>query len=547
MKRILNINKIIALVLGVILFHSCKTAVDGFGADPYAGGKEALGVVFERLNRPLPGVRPNDVFEVSVKGLLKYKTNLEVFINEEKSEVVSLTDSTLEVRVPLEVSSGGLKVKINDQVFFGPRVPIEGNVTFDTDYGIKNGFNGSVTQILPGSSGNDFWILGSFTDFQNQASATVFRRNIHKINAMGESVATTAGSFSVQKGAEGIINSMVRLPDGKYMVAGSIFAMENLNKHRYNLKSITRLNSEGSIDSTVVELINTTPEKPLNAYDTLPAFNAYLGATFSSGSGNVTNLFATPDSGVIAVGNFGVHSYIDYKYSSRESKLSVFTAVNNIVRLKADGRVDSLFGYNNVGANGFISGAIETNDGKIVVIGSFTSFNGTARNRIVAFNKNGTINTAFNVGSAANDEIYSITYNKTLNIIALAGRFTTFNGQAKPGVVLLKSDGSIIPAFTLGDVQQRIATYAYVMNTGQVLVTGDFERYDGIKRSKLLILEANGKALQKYNNIGEFGGMINHVIETTSSLGYPALLIGGSIGLADGRAVGGLFKLEVRN
>ncbi|WP_162304934.1 DUF5008 domain-containing protein [Sphingobacterium olei] len=547
MKRIFNIIGFVPMILGLMVFQSCKTNQDGFGEDPYAGGREQLGVVFERLNRPLPAVRPDDVFEISVRGLLKHESNVKVFINEELAQVVSLTDSTMEVRVPLTVSSGGLKVKINDQIFFGPRVPIEGNVSFDTDYAVRNGFNSSVNYILPATSGSDLWILGNFTNFENQASATVFRRNIHKINANGESAATTAGSFAVQKGADGGINSMVRLPDGKYMVGGGIYGMENLNNHRYNLGHITRLNSEGSIDSMVLELINTTPERPANAYDTLPAFNAYLGATINSGFGGITALFALPDTSVIAVGNFGVHGYIDYRYSSRESKLYVNTLVNNIVRLKADGRVDSTFGYNNAGANGFVNGAVETNDGKIIVVGSFTSFNAKSANRVVAFNKDGSIHAGFNVGTGANDEIYSITYNKVLNKIALAGRFTSFNGQATRGVVLLNADGSVDNSFVLGDVEQRIPSYAYVMNSGRVLVSGDFVRYNGVHRSKLLILESSGEALQQYNNIGEFSGRINHVIETTSSLGYPALLIGGSIGLADGRVVGNLFRLEVRN
>lgn len=546
MKRFFNIKQVIPFFAGLCLLQSCKTEEGGLGVDPYAGGKEQLGVVFERLNRPLASVRPDDVFEVSVRGLLKHSNDVKVYINEELAQVVSLTDSTMEVRVPQEVSSGGLKVRINDQVFFGPKVPIQGNVTFDKDYGIVNGFNYSVNQILPLASGTDLWVVGSFTNFENEASNTVFRRGIHRINNMGKSVAVGT-TYYRQKGIEGGVNSIVRLEDGKYMVGGGIYAVENMNKHRYNVQRITRLNSDGSIDSTVVELINTTPEKPLNGLDTVPAFNAYLSGTFSSGFGGVSKVFAMPDSGVIAVGNFGQHSYINYDYSSRESKLMVSTNTNHIVRLKSNGRVDSTFGYNNVGANGYINGAIETSDQKIVVIGSFTSFNNQAANRIVAFNRNGQIINSFNVGTAANDEIHSITYNKVKKKIAIAGKFTTFNGEPTSGVVLLNEDGSVDQTFKFGDVEKRIPSYAYVMNSGRVLVTGDFIRYNGIQRSRLLVLEANGAALQKYNTIGEFSGVISTVVETTSSLGYPALLIGGNFRIADGESVGNIFKLEIRD
>lgn len=544
MKKILKNKGIIPLAIGLLFLYACKE--DNLGEDPYAGGKEPLGIVFENLNRPLTSVRPGDVFEVKVKGLQKHEADVEIFVNEEAAEIVSLTDSTVEVRVPSLVSSGGLKIKIRDQIYFGPRVPIEGNVRFDSDYGIKNGFNGSVNYILP--SANDFWILGDYTNFENQASNTVYRNNIHKITSLGESANTAKGSFYVEKGAVGGINTMVPLLDGKFMIGGNMVAFNN-DKKTYYINRITRLNAEGSLDTAVVELINTTPEKPLNAFDTLPAFNSYLLSTINSGLmvASANHIFAMPDTGVIAVGNFGLHGYIDYRYSSRESKMFNYTQVKNIVRLKADGRVDSTFGINNAGANGYINGAIETNDGKIVIVGAFTNFNGQSANRIVAFNRNGTINTAFNVGVGANEEIYSITYNKTTNKIALAGRFTTFNGQPKFGVVLLNSDGSLDNSFTLGDVEQRIPTYAYVMNSGKVLVSGDFIRYNGIQRSRLLILESDGSALQQYNNIGEFSGIIKHVVETTSSLGHPALLIGGSIRLADGKAVGNIFKLEVKN
>lgn len=546
MKRNLNIVGIVAGVIGLFFMQSCKQ-MGGLGEDPYAGGRDPLGVVFENLNRPLTSVRPGDVFEVTVRGLERHASNVEVFLNEETAEVVSLTDSTLEVRVPAQVSSGGLKIKIKDQIFFGPQVPIEGNLSFDSDYGVKNGFNGPVNYILPDVGGNNYWIVGGFTDFENQASATVFRNNIHKINSLGISVDTAKSSYYPQRGAIGGINTMVRLTDGKYMVGGSLFSWTNLNKHNYPLSRITRLTAAGSIDSVAMELINTTPERPLQAYDTLPAFNAYLGATFDSGVGGVVGLFATPDTGVIAVGNFGVHSYIDYRYSSRDAKQLVYTRVNNIVRLKENGRVDSTFGYNNAGANGFINAAIETNDGKVIAVGSFTTFNGTAANRIVAFTKDGDISSAFNVGSGANDEIYSITYNPTRDKIAIAGRFTSFDGQPVAGVVLLNTDGSVDNTFVLGDLEQRIPTYAYVMNNGRILISGDFVRYNGIHRSRLLILESDGQALQQYNNIGEFSGRINHVIETTSSMGYPALLIGGNFRLADGKSIGHIFKLEVKN
>ncbi|HLT86216.1 MAG TPA: DUF5008 domain-containing protein [Sphingobacterium sp.] len=541
MGKFLNTWTVMSIAIGTLLTQSCTKTTEP-GKDPYAGGKEPLGVLFENLNRPLAEVRPGEEFEIAVRGVKRHEADVEVYINEERSEIISLTDSTMELRVPEQVASGIIKLKIKDQVYFGPRVPIEGKTTFDNDYGVTNGFNQAVRYILPTSNGNEFWITGTFTDFENEASATIFRNNIHKITSLGTSAKQDDNAYDPRKGGVGGINSMTRLPNGKYIIGGHINSFND-----YTVNGIARLNSSGSLDTAVVEVINNTPNIPDNGKDTLSAFNAYLFADLVTLSSSVSHVFATEDNGVIAVGNFGEHGYIDYNYSSRDAQQFVYTTVRNIVRLKADGRVDSLFGYNNTGANGFINGAIETNSGKIVLVGDFTTFNGQARNRIIAFNKDGSVDDSFNIGGGANEAIFSITYNKSLDKIVLAGRFRNFNGQPKAGVVVLNGDGSVDPTFTLGNIEDGIPNYAYMMNNGRLLISGQLTRYNGVHRSRLLILEPDGTALQEYNNFGEFLGQIYTVVETTSSMGYPALLIGGSIGIADGKPVGHLFKLEVRN
>ncbi|HMR19588.1 MAG TPA: DUF5008 domain-containing protein [Sphingobacterium sp.] len=534
MRRIFHIALQLVFATGLLAVAACGKKEGGLGENPYAGGKPPLGVTFERLNRPLPSARPNDVILVSVRGLKEYANVLEAYVNEEPSQVVSVSDSTMEVRLPDHVASGILKLKINEQIFFGPKVTVEGKVRIDTDYGIVNGYDMWVSQILPVSP--NMWVVGSFTNFENEASNTVFRNGISVLNSTGKSV-TEVTSYNPGRGAEGGLSSITRLPDGKFIVAGNMASY-----NRLPVNGLTRLLPNGALDTARVELINTTPERPQNAFDTLPAFNANL-------YGSVVKVFATPDTGVIAVGGFLAHSYVDYTFSSRETKTHFMTNVNNIVRLKANGRVDSTFSFQNIRANGFVSDAVQLSDGRIVVVGSFTTFNGVTANRIVAFNLDGSINTNFaaNIGVGANADIFSISYNATRNKIALAGRFSTFAGKPRFGVVILNADGTIDETFTLGDVEGRIPNYAYVMNSGQILVSGDFVRYNGINRSKLLILEPTGAALQDYNNMGSFFGRVNTVIETTSSLGHPALLIGGSIGMADGRPVGNIFKLEVRN
>jgi uncharacterized delta-60 repeat protein len=87
----------------------------------------------------------------------------------------------------------------------------------------------------------------------------------------------------------------------------------------------------------------------------------------------------------------------------------------------------------------------QQDDGKILVGGGFTTWDGTAgRNRLVRLNSNGSLDTAFqtNIGTAANSSVNSIAIQSTGKIV-ITGSFTTWNGAARPlAIVCLNQDGT---------------------------------------------------------------------------------------------------------
>lgn len=525
-----NINKLF-LGMGVLFFicgmFSCKDPETGM--NPYADGQQQLSIKFQHLNRKLDAVRPGEVFQVAIKGLKGQNEEISASINEEFTEIVSFTDSTLDLRVPQYVSSGGLKIVVGNQVFYGPRVPIEGRVKVDTDTEITTGFNATVSQILP--NGQNYWVVGYFMNFQDEViKDEIYRNGIHSINSLGKSIDNEFG-----EGGSGGINSIARLSDGKYIVAGNLYEFD-----KHSVSGITKLESSGKLETEIIDVINPDPDKPLNSLDTVPTFNARMIG------GGVQKVFPVSDNKIMVIGNFTNHYRADYMFSSREQVNYFNTPVRNLARLKYDGGIDSTFMYGNAGANGTISDAVQLSNGKIVAVGNFTSFNQEVVNHILVINPDGTIDKTF-AGSGANQSIFSITYNPVVKKIALAGRFTNFNGTAVNGVVLLDENGVVDPQFRLKDTENRSPNYAYAMNNGKVLVTGGFEKYEDVQRSNLLILEADGSAKQEYNNMGGFMGSINSIVETSSSEGYPALLIGGSVFTVDGERVGNIVRLEIRN
>lgn len=523
-------GKIIAALLIFLSVVGCQKKEE-VGVNPYEGGKEPFGILFT-ANRTDPEIAaPGEVVRVNVKGLKKYENKFDIRLNDVSTEVVALTDSTIDIRMPTQVSSGIVTVILDGQIFYGPRIGVEGKVAVDTDYKIVNGFDMGLRQIMPHSGGHI--VVGSFTNFENEKSGNTYRTGIHHITSLGQS----STSMDFRRRANGPISSIARLPNGKFIVGGSLTTFS-----ARAVGGIARLNANGSLDTTVVAVINPNADtKPLDGLDTVSSFNA----GFSGGM--VSYVFETPDNGVIVVGSFTSYWKIDYTYSSRVNRYYINTKVKNVARLKEDGTLDSTFNVNNTGFNGFVNGAVKLNDGRIVIAGTFTNYNGKAVNNIVCLKPNGEVDEDFLSHGGTNLPIQSVTYNSTLNKLAIAGTFKTFGSVPTNGVVLLNADGSVDQNFVLGDMDGEFPNYAYILNSGKVFVTGSFSKYNGINRGGVLILEADGTAKQEYNNLGSFRGTPTTLVETTSSLGNPAILLGGTIYEVGGKNVGHIVKIEIKN
>lgn len=537
--RVLSINDVmirvmqkiffVMLLLGVMFhFQGCKEGEE-IGVNPYEGAKEPLGIVFTTTRAFPESGLPGEVVTLNVTGLQQYENRFKLFLTNVEAEVVSMTESTVDIRIPTEVSSGIVTVVLDGQIFYGPRVGVEGKATLDTDFGIVNGFNSLVSKVLLHSGG--YLVTGSFTNFENEATGSNIINSIHYLNSLGQS----SNALGFRRSATGSISSIAKLPNGKFVAGGALTAFS-----RRSVGSIAVLNANGSLDTTVVSVINPDSEnRPLNGFDTVSTFNGQL-------DGSIVGVFASDNNSVIAVGSFDVHSKIDYRFSSRENRRIISTRVKNVAKMKADGSLDSTFNVSNTGLNGFVSGVVQLNDGRIVIAGSFTSYNGKQARNIVCIKPNGEVDESFAVGGT-DREIVNITYNSTTDKIAIAGAFKQFAGVANNGVIIMDASGAVDQNFKFGVLEEGTASFAYPLNNGRVFVQGSFREYNNVSRIGMLILEADGSAKQEYNNLGNLNGLVNTIVETTSSLGNPAILLGGFIFSIDGKNTGNIARIELRN
>ena len=149
------------------------------------------------------------------------------------------------------------------------------------------------------------------------------------------------------------------------------------------------------------------------------------------------------------------------------------TGINNIIRLNTDGSRDTGFTIG-TGFNVRVWGMVLQTDGKIVVVGEFTTYSGVTANRIVRLNTNGTIDTSFNSGgSGFNNSVYAVALQPDGKIIC-GGAFTTYNGSGSAdGIVILNTDGTI----AYGNITRPNVGEVYsisIQSDGNILVGGYF-------------------------------------------------------------------------
>src|SRR5690606_3711564 len=86
-------KKISIVLLTLVVLYSCQKKEE-IGVNPYAGGKEPFGIIFTSNSTDPTSALPGEVVRVQVKGLKQYENKFDFLLNEVKTEVVALSDST---------------------------------------------------------------------------------------------------------------------------------------------------------------------------------------------------------------------------------------------------------------------------------------------------------------------------------------------------------------------------------------------------------------------------------------------------------------------
>lgn len=358
--------------------------------------------------------------------------------------------------------------------------------TADSSFNLGTGLNGKVyTSIL--QPDGKIILAGSFTSFNGAAAGRLIRLNG---NGTRDASFNTASAVSAN-----IVYKASLQADGKVIIVGS-FSKYNL----VNANRVARILADGSIDPTFA--IGTGPD------------------------GLVVEVKVQSDGKIIVAGSFSTFNGI---------------SCNRIVRLNTNGSVDSSF-IQGLGFNGNVAAVALQPDGKILVGGVFTSYNGTAANRIVRLNSNGTIDSTFMTGTGFSDDGVSDIKVGANGSIMVAGSFNQrYNGTAVNRLVLLTSDGVLDPFFDIGAGPATATVYTIENEAdGSWFVGGSFSVFDSQNQGRLAKISADGTLDIGYLTPGVgFDNSVFHVL----SLANSNTIACGSFTRFNGRSSGRIARL----
>lgn len=357
--------------------------------------------------------------------------------------------------------------------------------TLDTSFDPEMGANERIERIAVQGDGKII-IGGSFTSYDGAARNSIARLN------MDGSLDT---GFGVGSGCNSPVNSLVLRSDGKIIIGGTFTSCDGIARNR-----LARLNNDGSVDmaldpgsgasSAIMSLALQADGKVIiggyfETYDgaarrSIARLNddGSLDTGFDTGTGADNAVFGTAiqdDGKIMIVGGFGSYNGAN---------------CGNVTRLNSDGGRD--FGFNpGTGADGPVYCSVVQPDDQILIAGNFSRFNGVPHGRIARLNTDGTLDMGFATGVGANGPISCMALRPDGKII-IGGGFTEFNGTPRYCLARLNADGSVDTGFGTGTGPDGWVLSAVIQDDGKIIIAGGFWNYDGTPRNYIARTDPDG-------------------------------------------------------
>ncbi|HEX8738499.1 MAG TPA: FG-GAP-like repeat-containing protein [Pyrinomonadaceae bacterium] len=318
---------------------------------------------------------------------------------------------------------------------------------------------------------------------------------LNRLNANG----SVDGSFVSLFGNRALIEDVVVQPNGGIIIGGVFGAINN-----HVRPSIARFNPDGSADTTfnppitgagqdaIVHAVAVQPDNKVlvggQFFGMLVRLNVdgTRDTSFATNtlhtSGPVWDIAVQPDGKIIGAGQLVEASATD--------------APRYVMRFNQNGTIDQNFLIPAFTSGSQVRKAIVQPDGKILIGGLFNSIGGMTRNNIARLNANGSLDTSFNPLGGANSIVLDMGLQADGKVV-IVGQFSLVNGENRPFIARLNSDGSLDAAFNAN--ANSPVNAVKIQADGKILVGGVFTSIGGVLRNRIARLNPNGTTDPTFN------------------------------------------------
>ena len=300
--------------------------------------------------------------------------------------------------------------------------------------------------------------------------------------------------------------SVIEIQNDEKIILGGGVRIDDSNQR------IIRLNSDSSVDITFN--IGDSFDSSVISIQIQSDNKILVGGQFESYNGTTSNYIIRLNSDGSIDESFNIgDGFNDYVFSIQiqsDGKILVGgqfdsyngTTSNYIIRLNSDGSIDESFNIGD-GFNDFVRVIKIQNDGKILVGGWFNEYNGTTSNRIIRLNSDGSIDNTFNIGNGFNNNVRVIQTQSDGKLL-VGGAFSSYNGTSSNRLIRLNSDGSRDNTFNIGTGFDNNIRVIQVQSDGKILVGGAFEIFNGDEtKVYFLRLNSNGSIDTSFNIVAD--------------------------------------------
>ncbi len=393
--------------------------------------------------------------------------------------------------------------------------------------------NGPV-QTVKQTPGGHLLIAGEFTDFNGQPALDYLVRT----TIDGAPDGTFLPGFSDH------VLDVVVLPNSQVVAVGRFTQVNGQARNH-----VARLNADGSLDSGFA--VNTDDE--VYAIARQADGRLLLGGRFTQVNGSAINRLVRllPDGSVdgsFDIGGGFADGTVRSVLVQKDGRIVVggsFSEFNgqviaNLVRLHPNGDLDdSLSSVANGGANQVVRSLHQQSDDKLLVAGQFTAINGVSQAYLSRFNVDGSFDAGFQPN--INSSVLSVTQLQGGDVL-IGGAFTSVNGSNARLVTVLRLNGTLDSAFSQAAPTINGLVYSAMEQAdGEVLLGGIFQSVNDPSIENLTRLTRHGH-LDTDMDIGVFGNLGSH-INALAINSADETFVGGFFNFAGGLGHQNLFKI----